>query len=52
MIYDSRTTGLVSARDVARIHTAVIVGAYDGAEQLLLQLKQRGICTLHLAQLC
>ena len=39
------TTGLVSARDVARIHTAVIVGAYDGAEQLLLQLKQRGICT-------
>ena len=39
------TASLVSARDVARIHESVIVGAYEGAEQLLLDLKQRGVST-------
>ncbi len=39
------TASLVSARDVARIHESVIVGAYEGAEQLLLDLKQRGVFT-------
>ncbi|MSR34167.1 MAG: HAD family hydrolase [Phycisphaerales bacterium] len=39
------TTGLVSARDVARIHKSVIVGVYDGVEQLLQDLTARGIVT-------
>ena len=39
------TQDLVSAQDVARIHNSVIVGAYDGAEQLLQDLKARGIST-------
>ena len=39
------TASLVSALDVARIHESVIVGAYEGAEQLLLDLKQRGVFT-------
>ena len=39
------TANLLSACDVARIHQSVIVGAYEGVEQLLLDLKQRGICT-------
>ena len=39
------TAGLVSTQDVARIHKSVIVGAYDGAEQLLQDMKVRGIST-------
>jgi len=39
------TSGVLSAQDVARIHTAVIVGAYDGVEQLVLQLNKRGLST-------
>ena len=39
------TANLLSARDVARIHQSVIVGAYEGVEQLVLDLKQRGIYT-------
>ena len=39
------TANLLSACDVARIHQSVIVGAYEGVEQLLLDLKQCGICT-------
>ena len=39
------TTGLVSTQDVASIHKSVIVGAYDGAEQLLQDLNARGIST-------
>jgi len=39
------TSGVLSAQDVERIHTAVIVGAYDGVEQLVLQLNKRGLST-------
>ena len=39
------TSGVLSAQDVARIHTAVIVDAYDGVEQLVLQLNKRGLST-------
>ena len=39
------TTGLVSTQDVASIHKSVIVGAYDGSEQLLQDLNARGIST-------
>lgn len=39
------TTGLLSARDVARVHQSVIVGAYEGAEQLLRDLNARGVST-------
>lgn len=39
------TSGVLSAQDVARIHTAVIVGAYDGVEQLVMQLNKRGLST-------
>ena len=39
------TSGVLSAQDVERIHTAVIVGAYDGVEKLVLQLNKRGLST-------
>jgi len=39
------TQDVVSARDVARIHESVIVGAYEGAEQLLQDLQMRGVST-------
>ncbi len=37
--------GRIGAEEVRRIHDAVIVGAYDGAEALLEDLKRRGVAT-------
>ncbi|MCE9619323.1 MAG: HAD-IA family hydrolase [Planctomycetes bacterium] len=37
--------GLVHADDVSRIHASVILGAEPGAEQLLAELKRRGLAT-------
>ncbi len=39
------TTGLVSPANVSRIHASIIVGVYEGVEQLLHDLHMQGVST-------